>query len=366
MNVSRSAAYALGVMAAALLFAACGGGPQSSSLAPNATTNAARSGASLLRNDALEAFVTTRQPGPAHPDRHQSWISPDAKRIPRLLFVSDSGKDDVYIYSLPHMTLEGTLTGFNDPQGLCSDTKGHVYVVNTGTNQVFSYSHSGTPGQIYTDPFGPPVGCAVDPISDQLAVADISGFSGAGQVVYLFFTSIAPVAVSNPAQYSYYFLGFGKGGELWTSGRASDGSYMVSQCNFKTCSTVNLSGGTIYFPGAVQWDNARHRWVLFDQLCGDTEAACSYPVSASSVLGKPTHYDNYEGGNDCDMVQGAIAGHDMNFVVGGDYEYCGAASSSYGRWQYTAGGNPKNYAVLSSAYSVPIGTAVSTKNVPSE
>jgi hypothetical protein len=361
MNFSKSAAYVLSVVAAAILFAACSGGSQSSSLAPRYVTNAQRSGASPLRHDALDAFLGVRPPGPAHPDHHKSWVSPDAKRVPRLLFVSDSGKDDVYIYSLPHMTLEGTLTGFSDPQGLCSDTKGNVYVVNTGTNEVLTYSHSGTPLQPYVDPFGHPVGCAVDPSSGQLAVADISGFSGAGQVVYLYFTSIAPVAVSNPAQYSYYFLGFGPNSELWVSGRDSYGAYMVSSCGYKSCSTVKLSGGTIYFPGAVQWDNVRHQWVLFDQRCGDTEAACSYPVSASGVLGTLTVYKNYKGSNVCDMVQGAIAGRDMNFVVGADYEYCGAASSSSGRWVYTAGGTPTNYATYSDPYAVPIGAAVSAK-----
>jgi hypothetical protein len=135
---------------------------------------------------------------------------------------------------------------------------------------------------------------------------------------------------------------------------------MVSACDASSCNTVNLSGGTLYFPGAVQWDSVRSTWVLFDQLCGGTFAACSYPVSASGALGTATTYLNSEGGSVCDMVQAALAAHGFGMTVGSDYEFCGISSSS-DRWAYTAGGNPTNYATTSSPYSVLDGAAVSTK-----
>jgi hypothetical protein len=135
----------------------------------------------------------------------------------------------------------------------------------------------------------------------------------------------------------------------------------LSVCGASSCSTLPLSGGTIYFPGAVQWDNARGTWVAFDQLCGDTEAACSYPVSDSGALGSPTTYHNPAGGNVCDLVQGAIAGNKHGLVVGSDYEYCGATESSSDRWGYTAGGNPTNFVSYSDPYALPDGAAVSAK-----
>ena len=104
------------------------------------------------------------------------------------------------------------------------------------------------------------------------------------------------------------------------SGRDSYGSYILSDCHQRasSCSTITLTGGTIYFPGAVQWDGTRSEWVVWDQLCGDSDAACSYPVSASGVLGTPTQYENYEGTGDCDMVQGVIGGNKHGFVIGGE------------------------------------------------
>ena len=43
-------------------------------------------------------------------DHHKSWVSPDARRAPRLLFVSDIATNDVYILTMPAMALKGTLT----------------------------------------------------------------------------------------------------------------------------------------------------------------------------------------------------------------------------------------------------------------
>ncbi|MGB8908783.1 MAG: hypothetical protein WCC84_08550, partial [Candidatus Cybelea sp.] len=63
------------------------------------------------------------------------------------------------------------------------------------------------------------------------------------------------------------------------SGRNSYGTYVISDCHqgASSCTTITLSSGTIYFSGAVQWDHVCGNWILFDQLCGDTEAACGYP-----------------------------------------------------------------------------------------
>ena len=325
------------------------------------STNARRSGASPLHQNALGAFNTVRQPGKAHQDHHKSWIAPDVIREPRILFISDPGTDDVYMYSLPKMTLKGTLGGFSEPQGMCSGTKGNVFVANTGTEQVLELSRTGSIVNTYADTYGYPVGCAYDPATGNLAVTDVFGFSGAGQVLVYSSPSATPTVLTNSSQYFYYFAGYGPNSVLWVSGRDSYGTYMVSACGASSCDTVTLSGGTIYFPGAVQWDHVRSNWVLFDQLCGDAEAACSYPVSDSGALGPPTTYLNYKGGNVCDMVQGVIAGDRLNFVVGGDYESCGAVKNSVGRWAYPSGGKPTNHGTLSSSYAMPDGTAVSSK-----
>ncbi len=362
MRISRSASYALGVLAAAALLAGCSssGGSQSG-FAPGAGAGASGNHVSVpqVRHHGLADTYVSVKPAQVHPDHHKSWVSPDAKLAPRLYFASDSGTDDVYIFTMPGMALKGTLTGFSEPQGECADTKGNIYIANTGTEQVLEYSRTGTLLNTYSDSYGYPVGCAINPMNGDLAVADIFGFSGAGQVLVYSSPSSSPTVLSNPNQYYYYFDGYDKSGDLWVSGKDESGSYMVSDCGASSCSTVSLSGGTIYFPGAVQWDGTSGNWVLFDQLCNDSEAACSYPVSASGVLGSPTIYENYNGTSACDIVQGVIAANMHKYVAGGDYEYCGNASTSVNRWAYPAGGKPTNYST--SSISEPIGAAISTK-----
>ncbi len=363
MSISRSVTYALGVVTAAALIAGCSGGSQSSGLGGvSGLTPAASHGAGDLARHSRnpgDLFVGVKWTGNVHPDHHKSWLAPDIAGAPRLYFASDSGTDDVYIFTLPGMTLKGTLTGFDEPQGECSDTKGNIYIANTGEEQVLEYSRTGTLLNTYSDSYGYPVGCAVDPATGNLAVTDIFGFSGAGQVLVFTSPSSSPTVLSNPSQYYYYFAGYGPGSDLWVSGKDDSGAYMVSACGSSSCSTVSLSGGTIYFPGGVQWDGTRSEWVLFDQLCDDTTEACSYPVSGSGKLGTATVYETYNGEPVCDLVQGMIAANGKRYVAGGDYEYCGTADTSANRWGYTGGGEPTNY--TTSSVDEPIGAAVSTK-----
>jgi hypothetical protein len=353
VSLLRLAAQAFSLLAAAAFSAGCSSGfAGSSGVSP------------LDMGGGLYAFAGVRPHGPAHPNHHKTWISPDVMRLHELLFASDSGLGEVDIYSLPGMKLEGQLTGpgsgFDNPQGMCSDAAGNVFVAQTNNTEIDEYSHAGSLLARYPDNYGFPIGCAVDPATGNLAVTDfLSDGSGPGQVLIYSSPSSQPQVLSNPSQYFYYFDGYGPGSSLWVSGMDASGVYILSRCNASSCTTINLSGGTVYYPGAVQWDSIHRTWVVFDQLCHDTTAACSYPVSWKGVLGRPVTYNNYKGERDCDLIQGAIAPDRNEYVVGGDYEYCGAAASTFNRWTYPPGRMPTNYTILSNRYSVPNGVAIS-------
>ncbi|MBV9154722.1 MAG: hypothetical protein JO097_00535 [Acidobacteriaceae bacterium] len=356
----QTVAQVLGILAASELGAGCSDELQPSSLGPTSVTNAARNGASPLATGGINAFAGVGPQRPAHPNHHKPWISPDAKHEHLLLFASDSGLDEVDIYSLPSFKLRGQLTGFNNPQGMCSDAAGNVYVTQTNNTEIDKYSHAGKLLARIPDNYGFPVGCAVDPATGNLAVTDlVNDGSGPGEVEVFSSPSSQPRILTNPNQYFYYFAGYGPDSRLLVSGMNASGIYMLSRCGASSCSTINLRGGTLYYPGAVQWESTQGGWVVFDQMCDDKPAACSYRVSAKGVLGAASTYSNYEGGNDCDLIQGEIATDHHQYVVGGDYEYCGAAPSTLNRWSYSAGGKPTNYTVLSSKYSVPNGVAIS-------
>jgi hypothetical protein len=350
MKILSWSTYAWGAFAVAALTVGC------------SESNAIQSGiTSLAAHDAPDAFVGVGRHGTLHPDRRGSWLSPDVKSTCTLLFASDSGLGEIDIYSLHNMKLVGQLTGLNVPQGTCSDNGGNVYVAQTDATEVDEYSHSGSLIARYPDNLGHPVGCAVDPASGKLAVTDlVNDGSGPGEVLVFSSPSSQPKVLTNPSEYFYYFAGYGPNSSLWVSGRNASGVYMLSRCGASGCTTIDLKGGSVYFPGAVAWDGSHRTWVVFDQLCNNTPSACSYPVSARGVLGKPTTYKNYQGGSACDLIQGELLDRDK-YVVGGDYEYCGAVQNTLDRWRYTSGGKPTNYAALSNPNSVPNGVAVSTK-----
>jgi len=363
MRISRTATYALGVLAAAALVAGCSGsGSQSGALTPSSVGSAAVHHASPLHRGLQDTFIAVK-PYSVHPDHKKSYVSPAVKNAPRLLFASDSGTDDVYIYTLPALSLKGTLTGFSEPQGECADGSGNIYIANTGTYQVLEYSRTGTLLNTFDDSYGYPVGCSV--WGNDLAVTNIFGFSGTGQVLVYSISdpSGSPTVLENPDQYYYYFDGYDTSGNLWVSGKDDSGYYILSDCaaGGTSCSTISLSGGTIYFPGSVVYDSITTSWYAADQLCGDTTAACFYPVSTSGSLGTAINLDTYEGGDACDVVQATIAApFGLKYAAGGDYEYCGNTASTENRWPWTAGGKPTNYND-GGQISTPIGAAVSVK-----
>ncbi len=348
MNISRPGLCALGALAAAALLSACDGiaGSPLSRQAPSAAVKPPMfsDGMNVLSRDAhppSDTFAGMTWMGSVHPDRNKSWVSPDAPRAARLLFVSDVGTNDVYIFTMPDMNLKGTLTGFNQPQGECSDTHGNIYIANTRASQVLEYSRAGTLLNTYADKYGYPVGCAVNPLNGNLAVTNIVGFRGHGQVLIYASPSSKPMVLTNRKQYSYYFAGYDSRGDLWVDGRTVLKRFILSSCGASSCKTIRLHGGTIHFPGAVQWDQQEYAWALFDQGRCAGGGSCSFWASLTGVLVQVTDYETYSGDPVCDLVQGVVAAYGKKYAAGGDYERtrCGNANgNSVNRWQYPAGG----------------------------
>ncbi|HLX25465.1 MAG TPA: hypothetical protein VKR05_00620, partial [Candidatus Cybelea sp.] len=109
-------------------------------------------------------------PPTVRPDRHRSWISPDAASSAQLLFVSDAGTGDVDMFALPGMALKGKITGVGVPVGECSDTHGNVWISNYLNDEMLEYSHAGAPIGKIVLPKVKPWSCAVDPVTGSIAV----------------------------------------------------------------------------------------------------------------------------------------------------------------------------------------------------
>lgn len=291
---------------------------------------------------------------------------------PRLLYVSDPVANVVAVFSLPNLVLKGTLAGFSMPHGLCSDKSGNVWVTNTGTREILEYAHGGTsPIATFLDPYGDPFGCAVDDHHSQVGVTNIRDVS----------PSPSPSPASGPGEYlrlasgtwsSSYDLaalnsdisvGIDPAGNAFIDGLTSSKHFVLAElpAGGSTIHQITITGGTIHYPGMVQWYEDGNYLAVGDRRCGTPRTTCVYHVSISgstgTITGK-TKFKAYNGHVICDMAQGAIGASGEKFLAGGDDESaCGYATSSVERWAYPAGGSPtnSNHATLTH----PFGTAIS-------
>lgn len=142
----------------------------------------------------VSAGCSTAMPTGAPSVSGGSWMAKVDKSSP-LFYVSDggaSGTNDVYVYTMPRGVevgkRVGTLTGFTDPFGLCTDAAGDVWVTDYGASDLVEYAHGGTtPIKTLLTGSGQSVfGCAVNPKNGDLAVATraSSHRGGTGILIY--------------------------------------------------------------------------------------------------------------------------------------------------------------------------------------
>jgi hypothetical protein len=343
VNIISLAKYALGVTAAAGMLAGCARDASPSGL--GSSLNPALPTSQQVRGS-LNTLVT--KPGIAravHPDHSKSWMTPDKKKKKSLLYISDSGANDVYVYSYPGGTLVGTLTGFDEPQGECTQGK-NVWISNTATSQLFEYKAGGTsPIATITDSGQYPVGCAYDEKSGDLAVSNIINASfGNGSV------SVYPSPTSTPTTYPVttmvrvYFLGYDKGGNLFVSGSDEHGAYQLAELKHGTSSftALSVSGATINVPGTVQFADGA-------LAIGDQSGASGYSVLYQTEVSGSTA--SVTGTTDLTEASDAV----QCFILKKAVAVPNAGGEDTQLYKYPAGGTPT---LTISGQSEPIGSAI--------
>ncbi len=242
-------------IAALSIVSACGGQG-----ALQQSTGASAS-ALAIRAQALALHSMPDRPGWQHaksirPDGRRSWIEPTAKQND-LTYVSDDGTSDVYMYSYASRALQGTLTGFNYPSGLCADASGDVFVTNTYDQDVVEYAHGATTAtKTLSDANQYPVACSVDPTTGNLAVANVFGGSGLGNVAIYAKATGTPQIYSDASIGFMDFAGYDDHGNLFVDGSNSEGSgfeFAELPQGSGTFTNIDLNF-PIGYPGNVQWD----------------------------------------------------------------------------------------------------------------
>jgi hypothetical protein len=203
-----------------------------------------------------------------HRDTRKSHVSPKARDTRKggcldCSSLPTTARMTSMIFSLPAMALMGTLTGFDEPQGMCSDKAGNIWITNTGTLQIFQYSRTGTLLKTLSDTNGYPVGCAVNKPNGDLAVTNIIGYpSGDGTVDVYANATGTPTVYSSPSQTENFFDAYDSSGNLYVDGFGDSGFSLSKLPNgSSTMSTIILAAELLAFPGGVNW-RPRPAWSL--------------------------------------------------------------------------------------------------------
>jgi hypothetical protein len=256
MNVFAFPRNALSLAAAAML-AACTTAaslPQSPGLGG---TEALPQGAALGQTlNLLYHPLGRRVDVNGRPDHSRSWMSPDAKRK-ALLYVGDENTKEVYVYTYPKGELVGELTGFESPFGECADSAGNVWIADGLRSELVEYPHGGTtPINTLHDPGQGPYGCAVNPKSGDLAVANLQALpSGPGSISLYEKAKGDPKVYADPNSASEDFVGYDRD-KLYVAGQNSTtGAYQLAAFARKKFTDLTVSGATINYPGGVGFDN---------------------------------------------------------------------------------------------------------------
>lgn len=218
-----------------------------------------------------------------------SWIAPQAHPL-NLLYVSDDGNGTVHIYSFPFGKRVGRLTGFGDPAGLCSDTSGNVWIVDSASAQIVKYAHgSKTPIKTLNAPGAfQLLDCSVDPASRNLAVTDFGSASGAGELYVYERARGRPSKYSDTQLQFAYFCGYDDQGNLFVDGVDGAGAFRLFELPRGGTKLQSITlNQTVNFPGAIQWDGKY--LTVGDQQYRSTHRSAIYQVvvsgSTASVQG---------------------------------------------------------------------------------
>jgi hypothetical protein len=186
----------------------------------------------------------------------RSWMLPEAKSED-LLYVSNVYT--ITVYSYPKGKLVGTLNNFEKPYGECVDAKGNVWITDSSFGKIYEYAHGGTkPIHTVKDPEYVPYGCAVDPTTGDLAVANYSDASDReGNVAVYHKAKGTPKSYIGYGFYYYYYLGYDPKGNLYVDGLFGSygdafefGELAKGGAEIKDILLPN----TIRAPGGIEWD----------------------------------------------------------------------------------------------------------------
>ncbi|MBV9719942.1 MAG: hypothetical protein JOZ77_11530 [Candidatus Eremiobacteraeota bacterium] len=277
-----------------------------------------------------------------------SWMTTDAKTSD-LLYVTDIGTNDVYVYSYPQGSLVGTLRNFNSPLRDCSDSHGNVYITNTYSYELLKYAHGAAkPEAALHDSNYLPWDCSVDPTTGNLAVTNYGPYSNSntGDVVIYTDGKGSPKAYRDPSVQAYLYCSYDDSGNLFVDGLDFSYNFVLLKLP-KGKSTFEQIALNQKFTswGGVKWDGK-------DVAISDGTALYQYSVSGTKA--KKIRVVSLK--RSVNVLQFWIAGSTVIAPDGPN-----GAKHDAGFWKYPQGGPPAK-TIGTGLFQNPSGATISVAN----
>jgi|HubBroStandDraft_4_1064222.scaffolds.fasta_scaffold00034_6 hypothetical protein len=318
MGILLCGRRALGVGVAVVMLAGCGGA-QSGAVPTGATPQ-----------------------GRAHPVPG-SWMLPGSSSGD-LLYVGNvynsSGFPNVYVFSYPSDKLVGTLSGFQNPQGLCADKSGNVFITDVTASAIVEYAHGGTsPIQTLSDA-DQPMSCAVDAKTSKLAVGN------SDNTVYVYAKEKGtPKTYTIPFRAD--FATYDNAGNLFIDGFGNPFKLVELPKGGSVFQNITLQGHTRDFsPAGLQWNNGE---LVFGSANPEQYGCCGkfYRFKIMGTIGEQVGKH---------VIRGSLA----NFVIVGSTVIVTAKGRDIYFYDYPSGKSPGAIQEPQySAYGVAISVAPS-------
>jgi hypothetical protein len=255
-------------------------------------------------------------------DRSGPWMLPTAKSKD-LLYVGTGS--NVYVLSYPKGKLVGSLgISGND---MCSDKNGNVFIP-TGGYEVLEYAHGGTSPIQTLDPGDVPLGCAVDPVTGNLAVTNEA--SGAGEVAIFPHAQNPPTWYRDPDIYTYGLCGYDGNGNLFVDGSGTN-NYLAELPKGSSTFVNYPLGNDFDVFGSLQWDGEH---MTLSNPTTDEIYRLKFGKSSFKVVGT-TQIDGW---------QNQYAGrwpYVQTWLQDGTFVAQASNLARLGLWRYPSGGDPE-------------------------
>lgn len=227
--------------------------------------------------------ASTVTPVTQHFDGAGSWTRVASSTGPFIYGVGFDAYVNIFTFSGQQV---GSLFGFGEATGICSDSGGDVFVIDSERELIYEYQPSGSlPVDVFDDRYERPNGCAVDPTTGTVAVANIRVYGQTESPSVALFVPGSyqpPTSYTAPNMASYSFCAYDPAGNLYVDGLGHNGQLELAMLAAGSDHFVPIPLGSVNNhhdkPAGVQWDG---QYVAV----GDYRAASVYRISVSGSTG---------------------------------------------------------------------------------